>query len=153
MADIVDPATRSRMMAGIRGKNTRPELLIRSALHRAGFRFRLHVARLPGSPDIVLPKYKAVLFVHGCFWHRHVGCRYASTPATRPEFWADKFKANTDRDRRNYRQLLDAGWRVFTIWECGIRHEPEALIEELIVLIKARDRAGRDLPRRPSRPG
>ncbi|WP_290526084.1 very short patch repair endonuclease [Alcanivorax sp.] len=153
MADIVDPATRSRMMAGIRGKNTRPELLIRSALHRAGFRFRLHVARLPGSPDIVLPKYKAVLFVHGCFWHRHVGCRYASTPATRPEFWADKFKANTDRDRRNYRQLLDAGWRVFTIWECGIRHEPEALIEELIVLIKARDRAGRALPRRPSRPG
>lgn len=153
MADIVDPATRSRMMAGIRGKNTRPELLIRSALHRAGFRFRLHVGRLPGSPDIVLPKYKAVIFVHGCFWHRHVGCRYASTPATRSEFWADKFKANTDRDRRNGRQLLDAGWRVFTIWECGIRHEPEALIEELIVLIRARDRAGCALPRRPSRPG
>ena len=153
MADIVDPATRSRMMAGIRRKNTRPELLIRSALHRTGLRFRLHVGHLPGSPDIVLPKYKAVIFVHGCFWHRHQSCRYASTPTTRPEFWAAKFKANADRDSRNARQLLDAGWRVFTIWECGIRHEPDALTEELVMLIKAKDRVACDLPRQPSRPG
>ncbi|WP_272974535.1 very short patch repair endonuclease [Alcanivorax jadensis] len=149
MADIVDPATRSRMMAGIRGKNTRPELLIRSALHKAGFRFRLHDRRLAGVPDIVLPKYEAVIFVNGCFWHRHSGCRYASTPSTRPEFWRVKFEENIQRDERNRRLLLDAGWRVFTIWECCLRHSPVIMIDELIRLLKAQGREGCELPRDP----
>lgn len=123
MTDIVDPATRSRMMAGIRGKNTRPEVRLRKALHAMGFRFRLHDKRLPGRPDIVLPKWKVAIEVHGCFWHRHEGCRYASTPATRPEFWAEKFTANVARDRRNLENLKEAGWRTAVIWECWLREK------------------------------
>ena len=123
MADIVPKEVRSRMMAGIGGKNTRPELLVRKGLHAAGFRYRLHDRALPGKPDIVLPKYRAVIFVHGCFWHRHPGCRYASTPATRPEFWASKFSANVARDSAARSALLLAGWRVATIWECALRTE------------------------------
>jgi DNA mismatch endonuclease (patch repair protein) len=119
--DVVDQKTRSRMMSGIKNKNTRPEILVRKYLHEQGFRFRLHVADLPGKPDIVLPKYKLCIFVHGCFWHRHEGCRYATTPATRPEFWAQKLGSNKQRDIRVKMQLLDAGWRVFEIWECGFR--------------------------------
>ncbi|NEX92973.1 very short patch repair endonuclease [Caulobacter sp. 17J65-9] len=121
MADVVDSRTRSRMMAGIRGRDTTPELLIRRALHRAGFRFRLNVRSLPGTPDIVLPKYRAAIFIHGCFWHRHEGCRYATHPATRPEFWAQKFQQNVERDARARALLKQAGWRVATIWECGTR--------------------------------
>ena len=91
MADTVDKTTRSRMMAGIRGKDTKPERAIRSALHSAGFRYRIHVAELPGKPDIVFPKYKAVIFVHGCFWHRHPGCWWSTTPSSNAAFWAEKF--------------------------------------------------------------
>lgn len=104
-------------MSGIRGKNTKPELVVRKHLHRAGLRFRLH-ARLPGRPDLVFPKYRAVVFVHGCFWHRHPGCRHAATPANNALFWQEKFEANVKRDVRVARQLQDAGWRVLVVWSC-----------------------------------
>jgi DNA mismatch endonuclease, patch repair protein len=120
MADVVDKATRSRMMAGIRGKDTTPELLLRQALHAKGFRFRLHDRNLPGRPDIFLRRYNAAIFVHGCFWHRHRGCRYASTPATRPDFWQTKFAQNVERDERNVADLLAAGARVAVVWECSL---------------------------------
>ena len=123
MADIVDRATRSRMMAGIRSRNTRPELALRRAIHARGLRYRLHDRRLPGTPDLVFPRFGAVCFVHGCFWHRHAGCSYATTPTTRQEFWRAKFEANTERDRRNRRGLLQAGWRVATVWECALRKQ------------------------------
>lgn len=121
MADVVDKATRSRMMAGIRGRDTGPELALRRALHRGGFRFRLHERTLPGRPDVVLPRWRAAILVHGCFWHRHTGCRYATTPATRPEFWAAKFTANVERDGRNAAALMVLGWRLATVWECALR--------------------------------
>jgi DNA mismatch endonuclease (patch repair protein) len=119
MTDVVDRATRSRMMSGIRGKNTRPELIVRSFLHRAGLRFRLH-AKLPGKPDLVLPKYRTAVFVHGCFWHRHKDCRHATTPATNAVFWQEKFAANVRRDARVKQQLEDSGWRVLVIWSCEL---------------------------------
>lgn len=117
MVDVVDAATRSRMMSGIRGKNTKPEIHVRSLLHREGLRFRLH-SSLPGKPDLVFPKYGAVVFVHGCFWHRHAGCRYATTPSSNVEFWQAKFDANVARDKRVNRQLRKDGWRVFVVWAC-----------------------------------
>ena len=116
--DIVDRATRSRMMSGIRGRNTKPEVMVRRALHAAGLRFRLHRRDLPGVPDIVLPRWRAVVFVHGCFWHRHPGCRYATTPATNRAFWARKLSQNVLRDARQLRALRQLGWRVFVLWEC-----------------------------------
>ncbi|WP_420720181.1 very short patch repair endonuclease [Abyssibius alkaniclasticus] len=109
MTDIVDKQTRSRMMAGIKGKNTKPELVLRRALHARGFRYRLHSKNVPGRPDLVFPKHHAIVFVHGCFWHRHEGCRHTTTPSTRPEFWQAKFDANVARDRSVHDQLLDAG--------------------------------------------
>ncbi len=121
MVDIVDKATRSRMMAGIKGRNTKPELVLRRALHARGFRYRLHAKNVTGRPDLVLPRYRAVIFVHGCFWHRHVGCRYTTTPATRPEFWQAKFSANVARDIAVRDSLLESGWRVATVWECALR--------------------------------
>ena len=122
MADVVDPATRSRMMSGIRGKNTKPELLIRKALHARGFRYRLH-CDLPGKPDICLPKHRAVIFVHGCFWHQHPGCRFATTPTTRAMFWRSKFEANMARDARAESLLAEQGWSSITCWECQTRDE------------------------------
>lgn len=109
-------------MSGIRGKNTKPEKLVRSLLHREGLRFRLH-ARLPGKPDMVLPKHKAIVFVHGCFWHRHPNCRYATTPASNAEFWQAKFDSNVARDGDAIRQLRRLGWRVFVVWSCAITEE------------------------------
>lgn len=119
--DIVSKETRSRMMAGIRRGNTAPELAVRKFLHRHGFRYRLHHRKLPGTPDIVLPRYRLCIFIHGCFWHRHPGCKYASTPRTREAFWQAKFAQNIERDARNRNALLHLGWRVFELWECGIR--------------------------------
>ncbi|MEI7194965.1 very short patch repair endonuclease [Pectobacterium versatile] len=127
MVDIVDRKTRSRMMSGIKGKNTQPELIVRDYLHAHGFRFRLHVNSLPGKPDIVLLKHKLCIFVHGCFWHRHDGCRYATTPKTRPEFWIKKLVANKQRDIQVKMLLRDAGWRVFELWECGFRSSSDFL--------------------------
>lgn len=121
MADIVDRQTRSRMMSGIRGKDTKPEMVLRRALYARGFRYRLHGKGVPGRPDLILAKHRAVIFVHGCFWHRHEGCRYATMPTTRPEFWAEKFAANVRRDRAACEALVELGWRVATIWECALR--------------------------------
>lgn len=108
-------------MSGIRHKNTLPEMLVRQFLHRHGFRFRLHRRDLAGKPDIVLPRHSLCIFVHGCFWHRHSGCRLASKPKTREAFWEAKFEQNTSRDRRNILELENAGWRIAIIWECGLR--------------------------------
>lgn len=119
-------------MSGIGGKNTLPERKLRSALHAKGLRFRLHRSNLPGRPDIVLPGHRAVLMVHGCFWHRHTGCRYATTPATRAEFWSAKFAENMTRDRRNLTDLRAAGWRVKVVWECEIRKDVGACAEKVV---------------------
>jgi DNA mismatch endonuclease (patch repair protein) len=119
--DVVSKTVRSRMMAGIRGKDTLPEIHVRKVLHNHGFRFRLHSKNLPGKPDIVLPRYRVCIFVHGCFWHRHPECRYATSPKTRPEFWTEKFRQNVERDKKNREALLHMGWRVIEIWECAIR--------------------------------
>ncbi len=126
MADIVDAATRSRMMSGIRGKDTKPELLVRHGLHGRGFRFRLHGAKLPGRPDIVLPKYSAAIFVHGCFWHAH-NCSLAKRPTTRPEFWRQKLAGNQARDARQLGDLQAMGFRTLVIWECALRGPNELL--------------------------
>lgn len=127
MADTVDKQTRSRMMAGIKGKNTKPELAIRRTLHAYGFRFRLHPKEIYGRPDLVLPKHHAVIFVHGCFWHRHEGCRHASTPATRSEFWQAKFARNVARDNMVRKKLLTAGWRLAIVWGCALQNPNQAL--------------------------
>lgn len=109
-------------MAGIRGRNTKPELALRSGLHRLGFRFRLHQWKLPGRPDLVLRKYRAAIFVHGCFWHRHPGCVYTTKSKTRPEFWKKKLSGNVERDARNLAALKQAGWRTAVVWECGFKN-------------------------------
>lgn len=113
------------MMSSIRGKNTRPEVTLRSLLFAKGFRYRLHARNLPGSPDLVFPKYKAVIFVHGCFWHQHEGCRYATTPKANVEFWARKFEGNVARDARHVEELRRRGWRVAVVWECALKHTAE----------------------------
>jgi DNA mismatch endonuclease, patch repair protein len=118
VADIVTPVRRSEMMSRIRGKGTKPELLVRSSAHRLGFRFRLHVRKLPGSPDLVFPRKKIALFVHGCFWHRHQGCPYCYAPKSNIQFWREKFKKNVVRDKRVETGLEGMGWRVAVIWEC-----------------------------------
>jgi len=120
MADVVDSAARSRMMAGIRARDTKPEILVRRILHNLGFRFRLHVRKLPGTPDIVLPRWRAAIFVHGCFWHGH-DCPYFRLPKTRTDFWQGKIARNRSNDD-NARQALRAdGWRVGIVWECALR--------------------------------
>jgi DNA mismatch endonuclease (patch repair protein) len=120
MVDIVDKKTRSRMMSGIRGRNTLPEMLIRRALHARGFRYRLHDKTLPGKPDLVFPRYRAVIEIRGCFWHRH-DCHLFRWPATRKEFWRKKINGNAQRDKKNLLLLNEAGWRVLVIWECALK--------------------------------
>lgn len=143
MADIVDHKTRSRMMSGIRGSNTKPEILLRKALHAEGFRFRINVRRLPGTPDIVLPKWNTAILVHGCFWHRHPDCSKATTPSSNTLFWQNKFAANVERDGRALLKLDERGWRTLTIWECAIgRVVQRNLIEEIAAFLYARDPAG-----------
>jgi DNA mismatch endonuclease (patch repair protein) len=118
MVDSLTPAQRSERMSRIRSSNTKPEIYLRKALHRLGFRFRLHGRKLPGKPDIILPKHKAVVFVHGCFWHRHQGCKVATIPKTNTDFWLAKFARNVERDGVVIQKLQDEGWRVFVTWEC-----------------------------------
>lgn len=122
MTDIVSPEVRHRMMAGIRSKNTKPEIVVRQWLHHHGYRFRLHRKDIPGTPDIVLPRRQALIFVHGCFWHHHEGCRYGYTPATRTEWWTAKFEKNRLRDINVMEQLGASGWHVLVIWECEIKN-------------------------------
>lgn len=119
--DVVGRSVRSRMMAGIKGKNTKPEMLVRRCLTAAGVRYRLHRRDLPGVPDIALPRPKVAIFVHGCFWHVHEGCRLAATPTTRPEFWKAKLMGNVERDEGSIAKLAMLGWRVLVVWECATR--------------------------------
>jgi DNA mismatch endonuclease (patch repair protein) len=120
------------MMSGIQGKNTRPELLLRHQLHRMGFRYRLYAKNLPAKPDLVFPKYKAVIFIHGCFWHRHPGCKYTTNPATRPEFWEAKFQDTIERDKIAFDNLSRQGWRVGVVWECALRRGQETEVAEIM---------------------
>ena len=129
---------RSRNMSAIKSKNTKPEIAVRKLLHSMGYRFRLHSKNLPGSPDIVLPKYKTVIFVHGCFWHRHENCKYASTPKTRQEFWNKKFNENILRDKKNLEILSSLGWKIIIIWECEIRNKKINLEQIFKNVIKKR---------------
>lgn len=126
---VITTPLRSRMMSSIRGKNTRPELALRSALFAAGFRYRLHQRGLPGSPDLVFPKYRAALFVHGCFWHRHEGCRYTTSPKTNSDFWRLKFEGNISRDARNVALLGEQGWRVAIVWECALKRSVDEVAQ------------------------
>jgi DNA mismatch endonuclease, patch repair protein len=141
MIDVVDKITRSRMMAGIRGKDTKPELGLRRALHRRGLRYRLHVAGLPGRPDIVLPRHHALVEVHGCFWHRHKGCPFCTTPASNLGFWKPKFAETVKRDKRNLEALLKLGWRVAVVWECSVKEMgAEAVATKLAKWLQSKSR-------------
>lgn len=131
MADVVPPEVRSRMMAGIRGKNTRPELAIRKGLFAKGFRYRLHDSRLPGKPDLVLPRYNAVIFVNGCFWHGH-NCLLFKWPTSNSEFWRVKITRNRKNDKKCRREITNLGWRVLTIWECSFRGPKKRQIETVV---------------------
>ena len=131
MVDKLTKEHRSWNMSRIKGKDTKPEIIVRSMLHRMGYRYRLHAKNLPGRPDIVLPKYKTVIFVHGCFWHRHKGCKETTTPKTRTEFWEEKFAGNVARDKKKAAALRRLGWKVITVWECQIGKNPGVVSAKL----------------------
>lgn len=131
MVDIVDTKTRSRMMSGIRGKNTKPEIAIRKRLFAEGFRYRIHDKRLPGKPDLVLPKYSAVIFVNGCFWHGH-DCKLFKLPSSNQDFWKKKIGDTVTRDVKNHAELIHANWRVLVIWECAIRGRSQVDMDDVI---------------------
>ncbi|MDE2663479.1 MAG: DNA mismatch endonuclease Vsr [Gemmatimonadota bacterium] len=135
MTDIVDARTRSAMMSGIRGKDTKPEILVRRFLHRSGFRFRLHHKDLPGRPDIVLPRYRTVVEVRGCFWHRHEDCPFAYMPKSNRAFWKAKLEGNRARDLRNLQKLRELGWKTIEVWECELAGDE--ILESLPALIRA----------------
>jgi DNA mismatch endonuclease (patch repair protein) len=134
MVDKLDPVRRRANMARVRGKDTGPELRVRRIAHRMGLRFRLHRKDLPGRPDLVFPKHRLAVFVHGCFWHRHPGCSRASMPSTRVDFWEAKFAANVERDARQVAALEAQGWRILVLWECGLKDEAhiEAALNEAV---------------------
>jgi len=134
--DVLTPEQRHRVMSSIRSKDTTPELAVRRILHALGFRFRLHDRRIPGKPDLVLKRHGTVVFVHGCFWHRHSGCRHATVPATNPEFWSEKFHRNVLRDQRNQAELRRLGWRVVVIWECAVRKHPDTVAWQLLRILR-----------------
>lgn len=136
MADIVTPEVRSRMMAGIKARDTMPELVLRHGLHRQGFRYRLHVKGVPGKPDLVFSKYRAVIFANGCFWHGH-DCALFKWPSSRPEFWHGKITGNMARDKRVRENLLAAGWRVLTVWECAVKGPGRLTTENVIARCSA----------------
>lgn len=131
MADIVGSAVRRKMMSGIRAKDTKPELKIRRSLHARGYRYRLHDRNLPGRPDLVLPRYRCVLFIHGCFWHGH-SCPLFRMPATRTEFWKHKIETNRRRDSASETKLVDDGWRVGIVWECALKGPTRLRIDDVI---------------------
>ena len=133
--DTVDSKTRSRIMSSVRQKDTGPEWLLRSALHKAGLRYRLHVRKLPGSPDLVFPRFRAVIFVHGCYWHSH-GCYKTTVPKSRREFWQRKFSKNRSRDERNIMLLKKCGWRVMTVWECALVGRQAIPLENVVAQVR-----------------
>lgn len=145
MADVVTRKKRSEMMAGIRGKDTRPELFIRKRLHARGFRYRLHDKKIPGKPDMVFARYKAIIFVHGCFWHRH-DCHLFKWPKTRQDFWTKKINGNLKRDKDNIVRLKDAGWRVLVVWECALkgkhRLDPDSLMKRIVLWLDSGRKSG-----------
>ncbi len=128
--DIITSEGRSRLMAKIRGKDTRPEMVVRRLVHGLGYRYRLHRKDLPGSPDLVFPGRRKAIFVHGCFWHRHPGCKLAYMPSTRRNFWKSKFENNIERDRKSVKALEELGWDILLVWECETRN-PDSLPEKL----------------------
>ncbi len=136
MTDILTPEKRSWNMSRIKGKNTKPEVLLRSLLHQAGFRFRIHADNLPGKPDIVLPRYNTAIFVNGCFWHRHKNCKYAYSPKSRQAFWQEKFARTVQRDQEKTEKLIKDGWQVCSVWECELKNDPEAVINGLVSEMK-----------------
>lgn len=121
MTDVHNPTTRSYNMSRIKGKDTKPEMLVRKFLHANGFRYRLHDKKLPGKPDIVLPKYKTVIFVHGCFWHGHEGCKYFVVPKTRREWWVEKIGMTKKKDEVNYAKIKESGYKIIVVWECELK--------------------------------
>lgn len=133
--DTVTPVVRSKIMASVGQKNTGAELLLRKALHRRGLRYKLHDRSLPGSPDLVLPRFKAVIFVHGCYWHSH-GCYRSTIPKTRKAFWTSKFEANRVRDARTRAELLSLGWRVLTVWECTLNGKLAKPVDPLVKCVE-----------------
>jgi DNA mismatch endonuclease (patch repair protein) len=137
MADVHDKETRSYNMSQIKGKDTKPEILVRKFLHSNGFRFRLHSRKLPGKPDIVLPKYKTVIFVHGCFWHGHMHCKYFVIPKTRTEWWTDKINNNIANDKKAEKALRESGWKIIIIWECQLKKsQRNQILKNLVRKIK-----------------
>ena len=133
MNDSVLPEVRSKIMQSVGQKNTKPELLLRKELFRRGFRYRLHHKKLPGKPDLTFTKWCAVVFVNGCFWHRHLNCRYSTTPKNNSEFWSKKFQENIERDARNLKELEALGWRVCTVWECQLKSDIEKTASDLAI--------------------
>lgn len=131
MADHLSKERRSWNMSRIRGSDTAPERKLRSCLHKLGFRFRVHEKKLPGKPDVVLPKYRTVIFVHGCFWHRHDGCKHAATPKSNESFWLEKFRGILERDKRNSEALKKLGWQVLIAWECEINADPDQVAQQV----------------------
>ena len=144
MTDIKSPADRSRNMAAIKGKDTKPEMIVRKYLFSRGLRFRVQVRKLPGTPDIVLPKYKTAIFVNGCFWHGHEGCKYFRLPKSNVEFWKEKIERNIERDRESLQALLDSGWKVIRVWECELRNKAnrEETLNKIYTSITLADGSG-----------
>lgn len=136
MADRISPEHRSWNMSRIKGKDTKIEVMVRQYLFHYGFRFRKNDKRYPGKPDVVLPKYKTAIFVHGCFWHRHEGCKLATTPKTRTEFWMEKFAKNVANDKKHYEQLQEMGWHVIVIWECELENDFEGIMKKVVQKIR-----------------
>lgn len=130
MTDVFSPEKRSRIMGRVKGRDTKPEILVRSSVHKMGYRFRVNVRRLPGNPDIVLQRHKKVIFVHGCFWHGHEGCPRSKRPTTNVEFWNRKLDLNIERDKRFESELISQGWKVLVIWQCETR-KPDELLGKL----------------------
>jgi DNA mismatch endonuclease (patch repair protein) len=130
--DVHDKKTRSFNMSMIKGKNTKPEIIVRKYLYQSGYRYRLNYSKLNGKPDIVLPKFKTVIFVNGCFWHGHEGCKYFVIPKTRTKWWIEKINKTKRRDQTNYKKLSETNWKVIVIWECELKNNPENRLEKLI---------------------
>lgn len=141
MADVLSKEQRSKCMSHIRSKDTKPEVLVRRFLFANGFRFRLHRKDLPGKPDIVLPKYKTVIFINGCFWHGHSGCKYATIPETNREFWQTKISGNIERDKQTYSRLTESGWRVIEIWQCQLKPKTkDRTLQNLLTILQNEQR-------------